>query len=207
MSKDAIIALVVGLVIRFINKLPKYIELYLFPRRRANKHFEGIIKCFLSTGHVPQKSEVDAIREILSEQYGVAPCHLYNIYTVIERIYCNVLYFEQLTEQQKMVFRDNFKKHARKYRESWLVYQTSGIQLRREIAYTMSIIMIVFMLNSADLVWTMDAPVFLLLIAFFSFASVFINLVLTRIFDPIEEKRRKKKAICSINHIRDICKG
>jgi|GEM_PF-6069178 hypothetical protein len=207
MLKDVIIALVAGLVIPFIKRLPKYIELYLFPHRRANKHFEGIIKCFLSTGQVPQKSEIDAIKEILSEQYGVAPCHLYNIYTVMERIYCNILYFEKLTEQQKMEFRDNFKKYARKYRERWLVYQTSGIQLRREIAYTMSIIVMVFMLNSADLVWTMNAPVFLLLIGFFFFSSVFINLALIRIFDPIEEKRRKKKAICSVNHIRDICKG
>ena len=189
-----------------LKKTIEYIGAWWLPVRKANLAFETGVKFFITIGEVPSANEINMLKSEISNRYNIPVCQIDDIYTTIVHIYTKSICSEQLSNQEKEEIRLHIFRQGTRYREQNIVYKTEGAEFIRDVLFTMMVVFLIGVINFLGLGKMIDSFDIIIWVVYSFFAALIFNMGFRYIFDPCEEKRRKKRTLESITELRNVCR-
>ena len=189
-----------------LKKIIEYIGAWWLPVRKANLAFETGVKFFITIGEVPSADEINMLKSEISKRYNIPVCQIDDIYTTIVHIYTKSICSEQLSNQEKEEIRSHIFRQGTRYREQNIVYKTEGAEFMRDVLFTMMVVFLIGVINFLGLGKMIDSFDLIIWVIYSFFSALIFNMGFRCIFDPCEEKWRKKRALESITELRNVCR-
>ena len=86
------------------------------------------------------------------------------------------------------------------------MYKTEGAEFMRDVLFTMMVVFLIGVINFLGLGKMIDSFDIIIWVVYSFFSALIFNMGFRCIFDPCEEKWRKKRALESITELRNVCR-